>query len=113
VAAIPVEPTTLNHRLNTPTKLFDAMGAGTAVVATDLPGMAEIVRSSGCGELCRANDPEDLARALRLVLEAPAERRAAYGEAGRRAVAERFAWELQVEALLAAYARLGVRAAAG
>ena len=28
VAAMPVQPDTLNHRLNTPTKLYDAMGVG-------------------------------------------------------------------------------------
>jgi glycosyltransferase involved in cell wall biosynthesis len=109
VAAIPIEPTTLNHRLTTPTRLFDAMGVGTPVVASDLPGMAEIVRSTGCGELCRPNDPEDLARAIRTILEAPPARRAAYGEAGLRAVAERYAWDRQVEALLACYAEIGIR----
>ena len=100
LSAMPIEPITLNHRLTTPTKLFDAMGAGTPVVATNLPGMAEIVRATGCGELCRPGDPDDLARAIRTILEAPPERRAAYGEAGRRAVAEIYGWERQVPQLL-------------
>src|SRR3990170_3925028 len=52
LAAMPIEPTTINHRLTVPTKLFDAMGVGTPVVTSDLPGMAEIVRPTGCGELC-------------------------------------------------------------
>ncbi len=38
VAAMPIQPTTLNHRLTTPTRLFDALGAGVPVVASDLPG---------------------------------------------------------------------------
>jgi glycosyltransferase involved in cell wall biosynthesis len=107
VSAIPIEPTTLNHRLTTPTKLFDAMGAGTPVVASDLPGMAPIVRATGCGELCRPGDPGDLARAIRLILEAPAERRAAYGAAGRRAVEEEYGWEHQVPALFALLRTIG------
>jgi glycosyltransferase involved in cell wall biosynthesis len=105
---MPIEPTTLNHRLTTPTKLFDAMGAATPVVASDLPGMGPIVRATGCGELCRPGDPDDLARAIRVILEAPSERRAAYGAAGRRAVEERYAWERQVPALIALLRSIGV-----
>jgi glycosyltransferase involved in cell wall biosynthesis len=108
VSAMPIEPTTLNHRLTTPTKLFDAMGAATPVVASDLPGMAPIVRATGCGELCRPGDPGDIARAIRLVLEASPERRTAYGQAGRRAVEERYAWEHQVPALLELLRTIGV-----
>ena len=81
ISAMPVQGDTLNHRLNTPTKLFDAMGAGVPVVASDLPGMAPIVRDTGCGELCDPDDPADIARAIRLILDAPPERRAAYREA--------------------------------
>ena len=107
IAAMPIEPTTLNHRLTAPTKLFDAMGAGVPVVATDLDGMAAIVRETGCGELCRPGDPDDLARAIRAILDAPADRRAAYGAAGRRAVAETYGWELQVGGLVALLGDLG------
>ena len=46
---MPIQPTTLNHRLTTPNKLFEAMAAGVPVVASDLPGMATIVRETGCG----------------------------------------------------------------
>ncbi len=108
VAAMPVEPTTLNHRLNTPTKLFDALGAGTPVVASDLPGMAAIVRETGAGELCDPRDPDDVARAIRTVLDAPPERRRAYGEGGLRAVAERYAWEHQLAGLVERYRELGI-----
>ena len=81
VAAIPIQPTTLNHRLTTPTRLFDALGAGVPVVASDLPGMAAIVRRYGCGVLCVPSDPTSIAEALRDVLDGPPERRQAFRDA--------------------------------
>jgi glycosyltransferase involved in cell wall biosynthesis len=103
VSAMPVEGDTLNHRLNTPTKLFDAMGAGVPVVASDLPGMAAIVRATGCGELCDPDDPADIARALRAIIDASPERRAAYREACLAAAREVYAWEHQAPVLLDLY----------
>jgi len=111
VSAMPVEGDTLNHQLNTPTKLFDAMGAGVPVVASDLPGMAPIVRATGCGELCDPDDPADIARAIRLVIDATPERRAAYREAALRAAREVYGWEHQAPVLLGLYRDLAAGAA--
>ena len=68
--------------------------------------MAEIVRATGCGVLCDPYDPVDIARAIREVLDASPERRAAFREAGLAAARGEYAWERQVERLLACYARL-------
>lgn len=108
VSAMPVQASTLNHRLNTPTKLFDAMGAGTPVVASDLPGMAPIVRATGCGVLCDPADPHDIARAIRTILEASPERRRAYRDACRAAALGAYSWARQEAALLGLYRDLGV-----
>ena len=108
ISAMPVEGDTLNHQLNTPTKLFDAMGAGVPVVASDLPGMAPIVRDTGCGELCDPADPADIARAIRTIVEAPPERRAAYRAACLTAAREVYAWERQAPVLLDMYRSLRV-----
>jgi glycosyltransferase involved in cell wall biosynthesis len=106
VSIMPVIATTLNHRLNTPTKLFDAMGAGTPVVASDLPGMAPIVRETGCGVLCDPASPDDIARAIREVIDAPADRREAFTRACLAAARGPYAWERQVEGLLELYDRI-------
>jgi glycosyltransferase involved in cell wall biosynthesis len=108
VSAMPVEGDTLNHRLNTPTKLFDAMGAGVPVVASDLPGIAPIVRGTGCGELCDPTDPADIARAIRVIVEASLERRAAYRSACLTAARDVYAWEHQAPVLLDLYRSLRV-----
>ncbi|MEA2623228.1 MAG: hypothetical protein QOH61_2138 [Chloroflexota bacterium] len=106
VSAMLIQGDTLNHRLTTPTKLFDAMGAGVPVVASNLPGMAPIVRETGCGELCDPTDRADIARVIQRVLDAPPERRAAYREAALAAARGPYSWERQAETLRALYAGL-------
>jgi glycosyltransferase involved in cell wall biosynthesis len=106
VVAMPIQPTTLNHRLTTPNKLFEAMAAGVPVVASDLPGMASIVTETGCGVLCDPVDPASIAAAIRSVIDAPADVRQAMAERAARAADETYNWEAQVEALLAEYGRL-------
>jgi glycosyltransferase involved in cell wall biosynthesis len=103
VAAMPIQPTTLNHRLTTPTRLFDALGAGVPIVAADLPGMAEIVRQTGAGVVCDPVDPAAIAVALREVLDASPERRAERRAAALAAAAGAYAWDRQVETLLGVY----------
>ncbi len=103
VAVMPIQPSTLNHRLTTPTRLFDALGAGLPVVASDLPGMAEIVLETGCGVLCDPTSPADIGRAMREVLDAPDDRRAAWRAAALAAARGPYAWGRQVETLLALY----------
>jgi glycosyltransferase involved in cell wall biosynthesis len=106
VAAMPIQPTTLNHRLTTPNKLFEAMAAGVPVVASNLPGMATIVADVGCGVLCDPTDPADITGAIRAVLDASEDERAGWSVRGREAAGGRYAWETQVESLLAAYGAL-------
>jgi glycosyltransferase involved in cell wall biosynthesis len=106
VVAMPIQPTTLNHRLTTPNKLFEALAAGVPVVASDLPGMAPIVRASGAGQLVDPTDPAGIAVALRSILEAPSDERKALREAALRAAHGAYNWEAQVERLFGEYSRL-------
>jgi len=103
VALMPIQPSTLNHRLTTPTRLFDAMGAGVPVVAADLPGMAVVVRETGIGVLVDPTSPSDIARGLREILDAPPERRDAYRDACLAAAAGAYAWQRQLDRLLDLY----------
>ena len=105
VVAMPIQPTTLNHRLTTPNKLFEAMAAGVPVVASDLPGMAPIVRETGAGLLVDPADPAAIAAACR---EDPG-RPARGGQRGRGAPWPphgTYNWERQVDRLLDEYTRL-------
>jgi glycosyltransferase involved in cell wall biosynthesis len=106
VVAMPIQPSTLNHRLTTPNKLFEAMAAGVPVVASDLPGMATIVRETGCGVLCDPADPASIAGAIRGVLEGSDDDRRGWSDRAIAAAHERYSWERQAAILLDEYARL-------
>jgi glycosyltransferase involved in cell wall biosynthesis len=106
LVAMPIQPTTLNHRLTTPNKLFEAMAVGVPVVASDLPGMAPIVRETRCGVVCDPTDPAAIAAAIRSILDAPAEERRAYRDRALAAAHGTYCWERQVEVLLEEYGRL-------
>ena len=111
VMLMAIQPTTLNHRYTTPNKLWEAMAAGVPVVASDLPGMAAIVRETGCGVLCDPTSPADLARAIRSILDLPAEARAELRARGLAAAHDRYNWAAQASTLLSVYAGLSDRPA--
>ncbi len=106
VVAMLIQPTTLNHRLTTPNKLFEALAAGVPVVASDLPGMAPIVRETGCGILVDPTDPAAIAAALRDVLATPADEMSAWRARCAAAARDSYNWERQMDGLLAEYSRL-------
>jgi glycosyltransferase involved in cell wall biosynthesis len=105
VMLMAIQPTTLNHRYTTPNKLWEAIAAGVPVVASDLPGMAPIVRETGCGELVDPTDPADIARGIRAILELPQAERHALKERCL-AAATIYSWERQTETLFDLYDRL-------
>ncbi len=107
VSAMPVQPDTLNHRFNTPTKLYDAMGVGVPVVASKLPGISPIVNETGCGELCDPTDPADVARAIRAIIDAPRDERLALRLRCLAAARSTYSWQHQARELLRVYDDLG------
>jgi glycosyltransferase involved in cell wall biosynthesis len=106
VVAMPIQPTTLNHRLTTPNKLFEAIAVGVPVVASDLPGMAPTVRDADAGLLVDPTDPAAIAAACRELLAEPRdvarERRARILAAADAT----YNWESQLQLIVAEYGRL-------
>lgn len=103
VVAMPIQGSTLNHRLTTPNKLFEAMAAGVPSVVSDLPGMATIVRETGCGTLVDPTDPAAIAAALRDVIALPDAEWQAWRRRCLAAAHETYNWEVQVARLLELY----------
>lgn len=75
-----------------PTVLLEAMSCGTAVVASDIGGVALAVQNGHNGLLIPPGDPVALAAALRAMLDDP-NRRSALGAAARRTVEDRLNWD--------------------
>jgi glycosyltransferase involved in cell wall biosynthesis len=60
-----------NHDLTVSNKMFDYHMAGLAVIATDLPALADVLSRSGAGLVCQPGDPWSLAEAVRTLLDTP------------------------------------------
>jgi len=88
-----------------PMKLFEYMRAGIPTVVSDFPAWRTIVEDTGCGLLANPLDPEDIAKAIRRLLENPAEAEE-MGRRGREASMRRYSWEPEKSKLLQLYARL-------
>jgi glycosyltransferase involved in cell wall biosynthesis len=99
IGLIPFLNLGLNNYHSLPTKLFDYLGAGLPVAASDFPDMSSVIQGFKAGSCFDPSDPVSIAAAVREVLDAPEyERiRGHAAEAGAR-----FRWENEAEKLLAA-----------
>jgi starch synthase len=82
---------------------LEAMACETAVVASAVGGILEVVEDGISGLLVPPGRPDDLANALRRLLDDPARRRA-MGRAGRRRVEQQFSWASVAEQTERVYA---------
>jgi glycosyltransferase involved in cell wall biosynthesis len=106
VVGMPIQGDTLNHRLTTPNKLFEAMAAGVPAVVSDLPGMSAIVRDAESGILVDPTDVPAIAAAIRRIVSLPPEEWQAWRERCVAAAHDRYNWETQVDRLLDLYTDL-------
>jgi starch synthase len=82
---------------------LEAMACGTAVVASRVGGIPEVVVDGETGVLVPPGDPAALAAAVRRIATDP-ERAARLGSAGRQRVEAAFSWTRIAERTLAVYA---------
>lgn len=97
VSVVAVPANSLNQRLSSPNKFWESLSAGTpVVVGRDLVVMRSIVEADGLGAVADPADPDDVARALREVLDQPT---GAYVAMRRRCLEvtrDRYNWETAV-----------------
>jgi len=94
-----------NHLEAQPTKLFEYMAAALPVVASDFPHWRQVVAANGAGLCVDPESPEQVALAIRTLLDRPAEARS-MGRAGRAAVMAQYNWPVEAGRLAAFYERL-------
>lgn len=88
-ATVLARPSTLE---GLPLTVLEAMAAGLAVVATDIPGNADLIEDGRTGLLCRPESPDDLAGVLGRALQDPSYARS-LGQAARARVLDAFTWD--------------------
>jgi len=114
VGVMPIQASTLNHRLSSPNKLFESLATGLPVVVSDFLEMRRIVLDDPDGPLgavCDPADPASVATAILSILDLdPAERDALRARC-LRAAHERWNWETESARLVALYDSLAVEAA--
>jgi glycosyltransferase involved in cell wall biosynthesis len=94
-----------NHREAMPQKIFEYMGAGLPVIASDFPLWRRILGDTGCGIFVDPLDPAAIARAIEYVLTHPKEAEK-MGCRGRDAVLDRYNWNTEAEKLVSLYHEL-------
>lgn len=88
-----------------PVKMFEYMSAGLPVIASNFPLWRDVIEGNDCGLCVDPLAPQEIANAIDHLVENP-EMARRMGENGRRAVHERYNWNIEKEKLLALYANL-------
>ncbi len=109
VGVMAIQPSTINHRMSTPNKLFECLAAGVPVVASDFPEMRRIVCDDPGGPLGLVAEPDDvpaLARAISSIVHAMPVERADLRARCLLAAHERWNWDTESAGLVRMYAEI-------
>ncbi len=87
-----------------PNKLFEYMALGRPIVATDCAPIKRIIDEVGCGLTFRSGDIRDFKTVVSLLLRHP--NRESMGENGRRAVQQKYNWDIDRQMLVDAVERV-------
>lgn len=85
-----------------PVKMFEYMQAGIPVIASDFPVWKEIITDVKCGVNVDPLNIEDIANTIDELLE-NADMRTMMGSNGRKAVLEKFNWQIESDRLIQLY----------
>ena len=94
-----------NHMRAQPNKMFEYMSAGLPVIASDFPLWKEIISENECGVLVDPENPEDIAEAMRWILNNPEEAEA-MGLRGQKSISETYNWSVEEGKLTTLYDQL-------
>jgi glycosyltransferase involved in cell wall biosynthesis len=98
VAVVPLPDVLMSRYFTSPLKLFDAMAAGTALVASDLDSIREVLRDGENAVLVEPDSSDALAAGIRQLLDDPAQAERLACTA--RSEVEQYTWERRAERIL-------------
>jgi glycosyltransferase involved in cell wall biosynthesis len=87
-------------------KFFTYMQCGIPIVGPKFGKVGQVVREEKCGILVDTTNPRQIADAIVYLFEHPREAKA-MGDQGKKAVQEKYNWEIEKQKLLNVYQRLG------
>jgi len=99
------KPVCYNYEISSPQKQFEYMACGKPIIASNLKEIAKVVNEEKCGIVVDPRNPMDIAHAIIYLIEHPEEAKK-MGENGRRAVEEKYNWEIMETRLLKVYKNL-------
>ncbi len=108
IGLVPWQPHPQLLRLCYPNKVFEYMACALPIVASDLPGLRELIAPAGCGCLVEAEAVEAHIAAIRRLLDDPGAAEA-MGQAGMVYACGHYSWEEERKSLLGLYEDLGAR----
>jgi glycosyltransferase involved in cell wall biosynthesis len=94
-----------------PVKIFEYMGAGLPIIASDFPLWRELLSDKGCAIFIDPFDTRGIAQAIEYILTHPIEAEA-MGRRGQAAVAQEFNWHTQARKLVNLYSGLATNSCA-
>lgn len=105
IAGLVVLHPTRSYLDSLPVKMFEYMCAGIPIIASDFPLWRAIVNDAQCGICIDPLKPAEIAQAINHFLEYPNEA-ILMGEYGRKAVFEKYNWDLEEHKLLSFYSSI-------
>lgn len=88
-----------------PVKMFEYMAAGIPVIASDFPLWKNIIEGCKCGICVDPLNPEAIAKAVEYIFQHKKEA-SQMGQNGKKAVLEKYNWEIEKQKLIAVYKKL-------
>lgn len=95
----------INYMDSLPVKMFEYMGAGIPVIASDFPLWKEIVEKNNCGICVDPLNPDQIAEAINFIQQNP-EKAKQMGNKGFQMVKEKYNWDSEKKKLISAYIQL-------
>jgi glycosyltransferase involved in cell wall biosynthesis len=95
----------INYLDALPVKMFEYMAAGLPVISSDIKLWKDIVEGNSCGICVNPLEPKEIAQAIEYIISHP-EVAEQMGQNGKRAVLEKYNWQVEEKKLFEVYAKV-------